>query len=205
MLPALLFGVALGNIVRGLPLDFQGNYTGSFFELLNPYALLFGVMGFSSFALHGALYIWLKTSNDLSLKGKNWAKKSWIINFFLMILTLAWTLCCHHYGSILLPLQIGFLALISLGMVRVFLGRNDELKAFLSSALTILLFCVTVALNLFPNMVPASNDPSLSLTVFNSSSSEKTLTVMFVLAMIGVPLVLAYTAYIYKVFAGKIK
>ncbi len=203
-LPALLFGVAVGNLVRGLELDRTGNYVGGFFALLNPYALLVGLTGLAMFAHHGALFIVARTSGALAEQARGWATKAWGVYLLLFLATSGWSLAAFQRGSIVLPALAVAVGLAAIIATRSFHRAKAELKAFISSALSIAAVLGAVGATLYPNLVPASNDPALSLSVFNSSSSQNTLTVMLIMALIGMPLVLFYTGYIYRTFWRKV-
>ncbi len=206
ILPALLFGVALGNVLRGIPLDLQGNYTGGFFALLNPYSLLMGLTGLMVFATHGALFVAVKAPESLSVKARAWASKSWIAAVVLFMATVAWTLVSQYiYGSLILPLSFAFMTFISYLLIKAYSNKKEDVKAFLASCAAILFAMCSYASALFPNMVPNTAEGGVSLTVFNASSSQLTLTVMLILALVGMPIVLGYTAFIYRTFAGKVQ
>lgn len=206
ILPALLFGVALGNVLRGIPLDMQGNYTGSFFELLNPYSLVMGLTGLMVFATHGALYVAMKAPETLSVKARAWASKSWLAAAILFVATVGWTLMGQYiYSSLILPLSFAFLVFISYLLIKAYSNKKQDVKAFMASCAAIVFAMCSYASALFPNMVPNTADISRSLTVFNASSSENTLTVMLVLALVGMPIVIGYTTFIYRTFAGKVQ
>jgi len=208
ILPALLFGVALGNILRGLPLDSGMHFTGNFFTLLNPYALLIGVLGLAMLATHGAIYIVMKAEGDLARRARGWAGMSWIAFVALIVVAHAVTMLTqpHLLGNYLdLPVlfAIPILTVIGAVMTKVFLKRDRPGRAFVSSSLTIALLFATCGAGLFPYMVPALNDPELGLTIMNASSSSMTLTVMLVMTLIGMPLVVGYTIWVYRAFSGK--
>ncbi len=206
ILPALLFGVALGNVLRGIPLDMQGNYTGGFFALLNPYSLVMGLTGLMVFATHGALFVAMKAPEQLAAKARAWASKSWLLAVILFVVTVAWTLMAEYiYSSLILPLSFAFLVFVSYLLAKAYSNKREDVKAFLASSLAILFAMGSYASALFPNMVPNSADMGRSLTVFNASSSQTTLTVMLVLALVGMPIVIGYTAFIYKTFAGRVQ
>lgn len=207
-IPALLFGVAAGNILRGLPLDAQGNYTGSFFDLLNPYSLLIGVTGLAMFATHGALFAAMKTQDELAKRATVWAKNAGWVYCILLAACVAVTVKAqvgvlrnYNAGAPLYALPI--LALVAAVLSPVFAGRNAIWRAFLASSLGMLAVMATLGAGLFPNMIPASNNPAYSLTLANASSSDLTLKTMLILALIGVPIVLAYTTWIHLTFRGK--
>lgn len=204
ILPALLFGVALGNLVRGLELDADGNYIGGFFALLNPYSLLVGVTGLAMFALHGALWIVLKTDGELQEQARGCIRKVWVAYLVLFLAVSVWSLSAYQRDSMILAVLASLIALAGIIGIRVFSTAKKDGMAFFSSAFTILALFGAVGASMFPNLVPASNDPELSLTLYNASSSQNTLTVMLILALLGMPLVIGYTIYIYRLFAGKV-
>jgi len=209
-LPALLFGVAVGNILRGLPLDSTKNFSGTFFDLLNPYALLFGLLGFAMFITHGALYLVLKTENELALRAKRWAQNVWGIYLGLFVLASIVTIITQpqlldNYFSVPVLWIFPIFAIVMILAIRVFNGKDKAGRAFLASSLAIVGLCATAAAGLFPNLVPALNNLQWSLTVVNASSSTLTLTVMLILALLGMPIVIGYTIWIYRTFRGKVK
>ncbi len=209
IVPALLFGVAAGNIIRGLPLDAKGNFVGSFFDLLNPYSLMLGVTGLVMFATHGALFAAMKTEGNISERAATWAKSSsWIFLVLLIICTVITlitqqSLMANYYDSPVLFI-IPALTIIAVLMVCVFSSSRKIWRAFLSSCLGMIGIMASIGAGLFPNMIPASNNPAYSLTLMNASSTPLTLKVMLIIALIGVPIVLAYTAWVHIVFRGKV-
>ncbi|MFH2000816.1 MAG: cytochrome d ubiquinol oxidase subunit II [Planctomycetota bacterium] len=210
MLPALLFGVAVGNILRGLPLDESMNYTGSFFTLLNPYALVVGLIGFSMFATHGALYLVLKTEGDLANRARTWARKAWMVFVLLFLVGNVLTFATQsrllaNYNETPLLWVIPVLAFGAIILTGIFNRTGADGKAFLFSCISILGLITLCAVALFPNMVPALGRPELSLTITNASSSALTLKTMLILALIGMPIVIGYTIWVYRIFSGKVK
>ncbi len=207
LVPALLFGVAVGNILRGVPIDSAGRWTGTFLGLLNPYSLLVGVVGLCFFVMHGALYLRLKVDGEHSARLAGWAKGSYL-GFLLAFVgaTVATGFVSPHLFKAGNPLFWVFAALLVVGLVGVplVLGRKPGL-AFLASSLAILSMIGLAAVGLFPRLVPSITSLENSLTIYNASSSKLTLTVMLVIALIGMPLVIAYTAIIYRVFKGKVR
>jgi len=205
ILPSLLYAVAIGNLLRGLPLNATGDYTGGFWALLNPYALTVGLVGLSMFAIHGALYLAVKTGGETQRKARAWAAKAWWAYAPLFMIAAGWTSHGGYLrGGAAVPQMLGALAALAIGLVRIFNRQGRDLSAFLASCAGIALVMLGVVAVLFPNLVVASNDPSLSLTVFNASSSQRTLAVMLVIALIGMPLVIGYTVFIHRVFKGKV-
>jgi cytochrome d ubiquinol oxidase subunit II len=210
ILPALLFGVAVGNILRGLPLDSVGNFTASFFSLLNPYALLIGLLGLAMFATHGALYLALKTNGELSAKVKRWAGRAWWPYFILFIIAALLTMITQpqllrNYNAVPVLWILPFLSLVVIILIGVFNRQRRARPAFTASVLSITGLMALCAAGLFPNMVPALGKPESSLTLANASSSPLTLWTMLVIALVGMPLVVIYTIWVYRTFGGKVE
>jgi cytochrome d ubiquinol oxidase subunit II len=208
-LPALLFGVAFGNIFKGIPMrnDFttlQFSYEGSLIGLLNPYGLITGVLFVLLFAVHGSLYISLKTVGDLSRRATAMANRLWPALLVVAVLFLGYTWpATKLYANFLkVPalLVIPVIAVVSLLMVKVFAGKNETGKAFIFSCLTIVFVVFTGVTGLFPNLIPSNLDAASNLTIFNSSSSLYTLKIMTVVALIMVPIVIAYKIWVYRIF-----
>jgi len=204
-LTAVLLGVALGNILRGVPLDADKNFTGTFFSLLNPYSLLIGVAGFCIIAAQGALYLTIKTKGPTRDKALKWARLAVMVELAVVAVgALATTLLdkrlLHNYTALpilwLVPAAAaGVLAGLVIACKRGRLGW-----AFLLSSAAIVLFWALAGVGLYPNIVPASNDAAMSLTVTNASSTDLTLTIMLVFALAGMPIVIGYQAWLYWTF-----
>lgn len=208
VLSAFLIGVAMGNIVRGIPLDHEHEFAGSFLGLLNPYALLMGVTTVLLFAMHGAIYLMLKTEGELQEIVRGWVRR--LIGFFLASYFLfnMYTLIDAPWVLETVRARPWVLAVVVLNVLVVLnipreIHKRREFPAFLSSCAAMALMMVTFGLTYFPHMVISSPDAANSLTIYNAASSDKTLWIMLIIAMLGVPLVLAYTASIYWVFRGK--
>ncbi len=208
LVPALLYGVVVGNLLRGIPLSPAGDYTGSFLDLLNPYALLVGLQGLAMFICQGALYMALKSDDDLKTRMQRFASLAgiaWILLFVInTITTFFWS--GERMDGLLdsSAFTLVFLVLIMTLPAIILLNRSHPVLAFLASSIAIIFQVALAGVSLFPALVPASNDPALSLTVANASASEGSLMAMFIIAMVGMPLVLAYTFFIYRVFKGKV-
>lgn len=207
LLPTVLFGVAFGNIFQGLPMDANG-YHGSLFTLLNPYGLLAGVLFTLLFLMHGSLWLAVKTDGEVQQKSEALALKLWIpllvvAGAFLVHTYFATKLYDNYFKAPLL-FALPLLAVIALVGIRVFISKGDFLSAFYSSCLCILMVVFTGIAGLYPNLIPSSISPEHSLTIFNTSSSEYTLKIMTVVAVIFVPIVIAYQAWVFKVFKGRL-
>lgn len=206
-LPALLFGVAFGNLFRGLPIDASG-YHGTLLGLLNPYGVLTGALFVAMFAVHGALWVGLKTAGELGARARRMARELWS---YLLILAAGFLAATYfstglaaNYLKCPLWTTVPAAAVAALFAVRLFIGRNRAFAAFMASGATILLVTATGLVGLFPNLIPSRTDPAFSLTIFNSSSSPYTLKVMTIVVFIFVPIVIAYQIWVYRVFRHKI-
>lgn len=202
--PALLFGVAVGNIARGVPLSAEMHYTGTFLTLLNPYALLIGLLGLAMFLVQGAAYAALKTEGPLQARARRWLQGGLVAFGALFLLSTAASAAVRPV-TFTRPLAWAAWAASLVGILVAWAlsARHRDLGAFLGSSLAIAGLIGILGASNFPNLVPALNNPAWSLTIYNASSSEKTLAAMLVLALVGMPFVIAYTAYIYRVFKGK--
>lgn len=205
ILPSVLYGVAIGNVLLGLELNAIGDYTGGFFALLNPFALLCGFVGLSMFAHHGALYLSMKLDGDIANDARTWASKAWYVFLVLFMAAVGFGLknCIHGIKAI--PMVLVLLALAANSAAFMFNKKGNGKGAFLASCGTIAFVMLAVAFALFPNMVPCTNNPEWSLTIHNSSSSQLTLVSMLVIALVGMPIVLGYTWFIHHVFKDKVK
>ncbi|KOG48193.1 cytochrome d ubiquinol oxidase subunit II [Streptomyces varsoviensis] len=201
LLPAFLWGVAFGNIVRGVPIGPDKNYTGTVLDLLNPYALLGGVVTLVLFTFHGAVFAALKTAGDIRIRARRLATVLGLATAVLALVFLIWTQV--HTGNVrsLAAMIVAVVALVAaLGMNR--LGREGW--AFALSGVTIAAAVAMLFLALFPNVMPSSTNPEWSLTAANAASSPYTLKIMTWVAVIMTPLVMAYQAWTYWVFRKRI-
>jgi len=208
LLPSILFGVAVGNILRGVPIDGDGMYTGSFLGLLNPYSILIGLLSLVMFVMHGALYMTLKTYGELCQRMSRWASSSWIGFVMIYLLTTLYTFfeARHLLENIFNNPLLWLFLIILLGAIvciPIALKAKRYFRAFLSSSVTVACLIGIAAVSMFPKVVPSITDPAYSLTIYNASSTPRTLTAMLIIALIGMPIVIGYTAYIYRVFKGK--
>ncbi len=204
--PALLWGVAMSNIVRGVPIDAKMQYVGGFFNLLNPYALLGGVAGLGVFTLHGALFLALRTDGEVRRRAEALANRLWPI---VLIVGAATVVASYFATDIFQRLGVNP-GISALGAGAAFLIGGWLIRqgrfgwAFAMTALTIALTVVTTFRGLYPRVMVSSLNPDWSLTITNASSSPYTLQVMTIVALIFVPIVLAYQAWNYWVFRARI-
>lgn len=206
-IPALLFGVAFGNIFMGLKFDDSGYY-GTLFSLLNPYGILVGLLFLFTFIVHGALWVSLRVPDELANRAFGKAKTFWYLQAVCAVLFLILTAVFTNLYDNFIKLPVWFLvpalAVLFLLLTGLFIWKNSRGKAFISSALFIISLVFSGVIGLYPNLIPSSIDPKYSLTLFNSSSSPYTLKIMTIVVIIFVPIVLFYQAWTYKTFMYKI-
>ncbi len=209
-LAAFLMGVAVGNTLWGIPIGERGIYQGTLFDLLNPYALLVGLFTLALFAMHGSIFLYLKTEDELQTRLKGWMWRTFGFFLILYMLVTIFTLVARpeatrHFQEYPLGWVAVVLTVLAIANIPRAIYLEKPFYAFLSSIFTILGLLFLFGVALFPNMITSSLDPAYNLTIYNAASSAKTLTVMTVIAVVGMPLVLTYTAIIYWTFRGKVK
>ncbi len=207
---ALLLGVAFGNIMGGVLLDSQGNIGGNLFTLLNPYALLVGVTTVFMLATHGAMYLSMKTEDAVQARANHWIPRLMLVFFALNTVLVVWTVLAHEVIAdryLAQPFWAIFpalaLAAVVAGWLMVRKGRY--FIAFLLSSAMIAGLLFSAAIGLYPNLLVSSIDTAYNLTIFNAASQPNTLTVMLIMAAIGIPFVLLYTGGVYYIFRGKVQ
>jgi cytochrome d ubiquinol oxidase subunit II len=207
---ALLLGVAFGNVVAGVPLDADRNMTAGFFDLLHPYALGVGATTVTLFALHGSIYLVLKTEGEMQARIRTWVRPLTIAFVLAYALTTLATLLFQPHMVERIRQQPWWFAVAVASVLaianiprEVFHGR--EFRAFLSSATAIALLLALAGIGLFPTLLRSAPSPERSLTIYNAASSQATLGIMLTIAVIGIPVVLAYTTAIYWIFRGKVR
>lgn len=207
LLPALLLGVAFANLVRGVPIDQNMNYVGGFLNLLNPYALLGGAATVLTFALHGAIFLSLRTTNSLRIRARRTAQRLWIVVLLVLLVFLGATYLSTDILTKLGvnpgPIPVGGAAAILLA--GYFLRKEREGWSFAMTAATIIFSLITLFMILFPRVMISSLDPAYSLTIYTASSTDYTLKVMSVIALVFVPVVLIYQGWTYWVFQKRVE
>ncbi len=210
ILSSFLIGVAMGNIVLGVPLDQNHEFAGTFLGLLNPYSIFFGVTTVFLFAVHGAIYLVMKNEGELQDLVRSWIRP--LIGIFLTLFIIFNLLTLVYVPHVLeivrgrpwIMITVTLSVLLIMNVPRE-LSRRRDFPAFLSSCGAMIFLMATFGLTYFPHMVLSMPNPENSLTIYNAASSQKTLGIMLIIALIGVPIVLAYTASIYWIFRGKTK
>jgi cytochrome d ubiquinol oxidase subunit II len=206
LVPALLWGVAFANVARGVPIDANMQYVGGFWNLLNPFALLVGVATVLVFTLHGAIFLSLKTKDELVERAHRASGLLWLPSAALVLVGIIVgyfaTDLFSHRGPILwlLALAAGAAILAAGWFVRV--RRHGW--AFIMSSLTISLTCGTAALGLYPRVMVSSLNDTWSLTIQNASASQYTLQIMSIIALVFLPIVLLYQGWSYWVFRKRV-
>lgn len=203
-LPALLFGVAIGNVLRGVPISGDGEFAGTFLGLLNPFALVCGLLSVAMFVMQGSSWLAIKTEGALRLRALETAKYAW---FAFAVLWVAATVFSRfaaphlwtNYGQALPWIAPLLFVVCAFAYPFVVRGGNGR-RMFTVSSLAIAMLIAIMGQALFPYMVPSLGDLTNSLTIRNASSTPLTLKVMLVIALAGMPFVVAYTIYIYRHF-----
>jgi len=206
LVPGLLWGVAFGNLINGTPINANMDFTGNFFDLLNPYSLICGVAGLAVFILHGALFLSLKTDGVLRQRAEDLARKLWApVVVVSLVLAAANYLYIDIFTKVgvnpgIIPIATGA-ALLSVGY---FVRERQYGWSFVMMGLTIVLALVTFFWFMYPNVMVSSTDEAYNLTVTNASSSDYTLEIMTIVAVFFVPVVLIYQGWSYWVFRRRV-
>jgi cytochrome d ubiquinol oxidase subunit II len=201
VVPALLWGVAFANIVAGVPIDADKEFTGNLFTLLNPYGLLGGLVTLTLFAAHGAMFVALKTDGDIRHRARDLAVRIGAVAAVLAVLFLVWTQLKTGTALTAVVFAVAALALVG-GLVAARAGREGW--AFVGTFATIGLAVIGLFLALFPDVMPSTTDPAYSLTTTNAAATAYTLKVMTWVAVVFTPIVLGYQAWTYWVFRKRI-
>lgn len=207
---SFLFGVVIGNLVWGIPLDQHGEFAGTFLGLLNPYAILVGITTVALFMMHGSIYVVMKTEGAMHEKVRGWINNC-IIFFIICYVTMTMVTLVYIPGMaekmrdhpifFIVPV----LNILAIANIPREIHRGRDFYAFLSSCAAVFALIFLFGLGIFPNFVLSNPNPEFSLNIYNAASSQKTLGIMLIIALIGMPFVLAYTISIYWIFRGKVK
>lgn len=208
-LATLLFGVAVGNAVRGIALDERGDFTGTLMDQLNPYSLLVGALSVALFTMHGAIYLYLKSEGDLQARLHRMVWRAFGVFLVLYMITTIVTIMTvptaienfRHYPWIWVAPVLNVLAIANIPRA---MFHNRPLYAFVSSCATIVALVSLLGVAIFPNMV-ASVPPENSISLFEAASSQKTLGIGLLFVALGMPTVIAYSAIVYWTYRGKVR
>jgi cytochrome bd ubiquinol oxidase subunit II len=206
LVPALLWGVALTNLVRGVPIDASQNYVGGFWNLLNPFALLGGLVSLSGFILLGAAFLTLKIEGDLMHSARRTAMRLWVPTLLILVV---FTVANYLSTDLLTRLGVnpGIIpigAVLTLLVSGWFIREKRDGWAFALLVATVVLAGATIFRQLFPRVIVSSLDPALSLTIYNTASGPTTLRLMTIVTVIFLPLVLGYQAWSYWIFRKRV-
>jgi cytochrome d ubiquinol oxidase subunit II len=207
---AILLGVVLGNVLLGIRIGPNYEFSGHWIEFINPYSIIVGITTLALFMMHGAIYLTLKTEGKLFTRVTGMLRNSiifFIISFSLVsIYTLTYI---PHLSNHLQQNPVLFivpaLAFLSIANIPRLASKRKYLMAFIFSALTVSFLLILVAIELYPVLIISLVDPAYSITVYNAASSEGSLGIMLTITAIGAPLVLIYTVFVYRTFWGKVK
>jgi len=238
MVPAVVMGIAFGNLLQGVPFHFDENfrsfYTGSMAELLNPFALLAGLVSLSMLVMHGATFLLIKTEGVLQYRALKASRGAAVLTMVLFAVAGIWLMAGiegfrlvgevdHYAGSTPFGLDVvhetgawmsnfrnypwmWLAPLLGMGgalLVMVFGDRKPGMS-WISSSVSVAGIAATAGLSMFPFVLPSSTHPSQSLLMWNATSSEQTLWLMFLAAAIFIPLIVAYTSWVFRVLRGKV-
>jgi cytochrome bd ubiquinol oxidase subunit II len=208
-LATFLFGVAVGNAMKGLPIGADKEFHGTLLLLLQPYPILVGLFAVSLFAMHGSIYLYLKTEGELQQRIHAWMWRTFFIFLALYLLVTVTTVLTIPQAMAnfkMLPVAWVIVGLNILAIANIpraiFLGRPAY--AFISSACTIAAFNFLFGIALYPNLLVSNLNPEWNLTIYNAASSVKTLGIMQIVAFMGLPFVISYSVAIHWVFRGKV-
>jgi cytochrome d ubiquinol oxidase subunit II len=205
---AFLLGVAFGDVLSGVPMDADGNMSVSLIGLLKPVPLLVGVTTVAMFAMHGSLYLVQKTEGELQARIRR-AVPRLIAAFFVLntVVVVAMVMfrqqITARYVDDIWPVIFPAAALVAILMAYRFVRQGREFAAFLASSVTVALLVISGAVGMFPNLIISTTDSAYNLTIYNAASADSTLIVCLIVAVIGIPFILAYTAGVYYFFRGK--
>jgi cytochrome d ubiquinol oxidase subunit II len=206
VVPALLWGVAMANLLAGVPIDASKNYAGGFLDLLGPYTLTAGLATLTAFTTHGAIYLHLKSTDPIRARaGAVVRRVGPVATIFIALFvagSYAWTDALARLG--VNPGLVPMLAVGAMLGAGAFVHRESMGWAFLMTSLAIVFSTITIFMALYPRVMVSSLDPAWSLTIYNASSTPYTLKVMSVVALVFVPIVLVYQGWTYWVFRHRI-
>lgn len=208
---ALLLGVAFGNVISGVPLDANGNVQlGSLLDVLHPFAVFLGVTTIAMLLMHGALYLVVKTEGDLQARVRRWVPR--FVGLFTLTAAVSAVWVALEYEGVtdtftndVWTLVFPAAALVAYAVMVIMFRRRRDVVAFFGSCAVLAFSLATISAGLYPNMLKSSTNANFDMTVSNASAESYTLTVMLVVAIVGIPFVLFYTAGVQYLFSGKVK
>ncbi len=202
LLAPLVIGIALGDLLHGLPIGADHEYTGSFWDLFQPYGIFVGVTLVSLCVLHGATFITLKTTGALRSRAGRLARRVAPVTTLLVLAFVGWTHVQRGGGAFLNPVEL--LAALAIIAAWALVSSHNEGWSFAATTVTIAVCIITIFVDLYPRVMISSTNPAYSLTVHNTASTPYSLKVMSVIALVLLPIVLAYQGWTYYVFRRRI-
>jgi cytochrome bd ubiquinol oxidase subunit II len=207
---SVLFGVAVGNMIMGIPIGEDMEFSGTLLDLLHPYPLLVGIFNLSMFTMHGSIYLYMKTEGELQERVRGWLYRTFGFFLLMYIFTTIVTLiqvpnATNNFEDFPWVWAVVFLTVLAIANIPRAIYLNMPLRAFISSACTIAGLIFLFGIALFPNLIVSSISAEYNLTAYTAASSQKTLRIMALIALLGMPFVLGYTAAIYWIFRGKVR
>jgi cytochrome d ubiquinol oxidase subunit II len=207
LLPALLWGVAVGNLMRGIALDESMTYYGGLLPLLNPFSLLCGLVFVCLFAIHGANYLSLKTAGEVAKRAKKVAFTAWLVTTVLIVIFVLWTFFATDILTKagvngMLPALLATLALLAGGY---FIRFHKWGWAFVMVGLVVVFATIMVFSGLYPRILISTTNPDYNLTIYNAASTARTLKLIATIATIMLPIILAYKAMAYWIFRQRVE
>lgn len=207
---AFLLGIVFGNVLKGMPIDENFEYYGSWFVFLNPFSIMVAITILLLFAMHGAIYLSLKTEGALYSNIRNFVRKTviaFVVAFvFLSFYTLVYephlTVRFKEFPALFL---VPVLLVLSIANITRLIANHKYFPAFIFSSITIMLMFILAAINLYPNIIVSTIDPAYSLTIYNGASSQKALGIMLIIAAIATPFALFYSVFSLWTFRGRVK
>jgi len=207
LFPSVLFGIAFANILRGVPIAANGEFTGSLLGLLNPYALTGGLATFALFTLHGAAFLALKTEGEVRERARAAGRGIGLLAAVVALVFFAWTLwsAARVDDRVLVPGIIAVAAVLACVLAAWLLRQGRDGRAFIATGLSTAFLMTTIFVSLYPRVMVSSLGPANDLTIWNSSSTPRTLGLMTIVAVIFTPVVLAYQGWTYWVFRKRLR
>ncbi len=207
---AFLLGVAVGDTMQGLPIESHGDFVGTLADVFRPYPLLVGVLSVAGCAMHGSIYLYLKTEGELQKRVHGWIWTTFGMFLIVYVITTIVTLVAvphsiANFSRFPLAWAIVLANVLAIANIPRAIHLNRPFYAFVSSSASILALTSLFGFALFPNLLRSTLNEDWSLNIYNASSSEPTLWIIFWISMLGIPFVAAYTIIVYWVFRGKVK
>jgi len=209
-LAALLFGVAVGAVMQGLNISELGDYQGTMVDLLTGFSVSVGLMTVALLAMHGSIYLYMKTEGELQDRLFHWMRTTYFAFLALFVIVTLWSTIfvpasLQHFGDYPILWLVPLLNFLAIANILRAINQKRPFYAFMSSCFAIAALVFLFSAAIYPNLLPAANNPEYSVTIFNGASSPLTQKIGLIIVAIGMPMVLSYTAIIYWTFRGKVQ